>query len=293
MPEFLKSSNDVHIKAVYKGFELYGQSEVVQREKINILKAMAYKIVEKYLDRTSEGVTALLSKATVKARIQECFPRESIVAAYIVQGKDVKVYTLKQSNVNTAIDIIKSEFKEKVVQLDEAIRNCLQSSEYRSLESDLKRDFHNFEITTDKATFTVSAVKGEFDQIISQVDEFFEKNAISEKFVALKLGVVEFLEKYHVNEIDQIRRDLRDMNVDLKLVKGRNSKSGCTVFGNSAGVKRAEEDLKRLTTKVKTKVNIKRRNVCTFIKYLLIHYYLNIRRGWLTECHLFVIFACI
>jgi len=266
VPEFLKSSNDVDIKAVDKGFELYGQSEVVQREKINILKAMSNEIVERYLDRTSEGVTALLSKATVKTRIQECFSRELIVATYIVQGRDVKVYTVKQAKVNTAMDIIKSEVKEKVVELDEAIRDCLQSSKYRSLESDLKRDFHNFEMTTDKATFTISAVKDEFDQIISQVDEFFEKNAISEKFVALKLGVVEFLEKYHVYEIDQIRRDLRDMNVDLKLVKGRNSKSGCTVCGNSAGVKRAEEDLKRLTTKVKTKVNIKRHNVCTLIK---------------------------
>ena len=244
---FNQPSNDVRCQETDRGVVFEGQTNAVRAAKLQMYQQFLGDIVETSIDHVN--FVKLLKHSKVRSHLHDCFQRMNVSATFEVMNNDVKIFGNGQTSVDVAEKVLKQEVIQISKDLDKSNRDCIQTREWDSFKSGLIQEFETVDIVENKDGVAFVMLKDQMKDVKEQVEGYFDKNAIISQFLPTERGVVEVLKRYAERDMDRVKMENKQNEIDIKLVLDSN-KCGCQISGNRKGLEHAAKAMKELINKV-------------------------------------------
>lgn len=191
----------------------------------------------------SGSLISFINSTAMKKHLVKQFNIKEICAVfdYNMESKKLMVYALNDKDLNIAVETINGETDEQRLTAD--LTNRSAREKFVKLQTKLRSE-HNglISVTGDDACVIVSGATTQFDVALREVKSFLEDNTTSDTFVSLDVGVIDYMNTYMKDEVNNVP----DVTVRMEM----DGRCGFLVTGHGVNLQQAVEQLQTLAQAV-------------------------------------------
>ncbi|XP_071112947.1 protein mono-ADP-ribosyltransferase PARP14-like isoform X2 [Haliotis cracherodii] len=240
---------EVHLKVQDDMLTIEGSKTEVQSVKLMIHEEFN-SLQKDSLTFKTNGAVAILRTCSLPKQLEDA----GVVCSWQKEDqKRITLYCPNTDDICKARDIIKKTICEEIIRLDKSSSYSLQSADWREKRKQLLESYPGqLQIGVDTDAVMVAGDHSIFQDVVSEIDKYFDINSVREYFLQSEEPRVKFLQAHGIKKVRQLELSLRDLKVHIHFGEGFFA-CGFTISGLNAGINKARKELEKLLSSIKSK----------------------------------------
>ncbi|XP_013403474.1 poly [ADP-ribose] polymerase 14 [Lingula anatina] len=228
-----------------KVVNLKGHPVKVDEAKIQLFQYMQEIKTERIA--VTNAVLDFLRKESCCQFLQEEFGKRSLNVHVMCGSNEANIYALSsqesgQCEIQKAIELIQQKIKEKKISVQEGGSAVIRERKWQDMKDQLSRDYEDLidiQVSPQKKHLTIVALADTINKIENHVQSFLRCHSVVEHFEEVAYPKAIYIQKFKMEEVNKVERDLRFSAVDISLKVSETGKCGFSIKGNPDGVEKA------------------------------------------------------
>ncbi|XP_070551043.1 protein mono-ADP-ribosyltransferase PARP14-like [Ptychodera flava] len=231
-----------------KQLNILGFPNLAQREFANVKVIIDHKKKKVKIDgewADTKQVTALMYKflADLKFRILKSSPLaefigsenalglitcilkdNGILAVYDVKGGDITIFAGKETDLDTAADMLNSSLKQKILNIPPESRSCLHGDGWQGHVNEVEEKFAVMVgyVANQPDRVNVTGLVDNVDRAVSDLQRYIDSNTTIDRFIDVASGKIKFMFEHMKATLDDIAE------TGIAVEKGKHKDTGAT-----------------------------------------------------------------
>ncbi|XP_046570910.1 protein mono-ADP-ribosyltransferase PARP14-like [Haliotis rubra] len=240
---------EVHLKVREDSVTIEGPKAEVQSVKIMIHEELNSLQNDSLTFKTKEAVE-ILNTSSLPQQLED----SGVVCSWQKEDLNrVSLYCPNADDICRAKAIIKKIICEEIIPLDKSSSNSLQSADWREKQKQLvESNRGQLQIGVVNDAVMVAGDQSIFQDIVSEIDKYFDINSVREYFLKAEEPCARFLQAHCHKKVRQLELNLQDFKVHINFGDGSFA-CGFTITGLNDGINKTRKELEKLLSSVKSK----------------------------------------